>query len=297
MSAKPIVVGIDGSPESTRAAVAAWRLAVATGAPFELIHAIPDVWAAAALAQVSITMGLSERLLAETRERMVGDLHGALPADALATLRVVVGPTDLVLADAAREAAMVVLGGKHHGALARTFGGSTAHHLIHTLDVPVLIVAPAARAFRRVLAAVDLSFATEPTLDAARAIARVSDARLRLVHVVEPGPDIEMERIGREAAEEFSRRAARAPDVAPEDRVMRWGPAAERIASEAADWDADLVVVGRHGRGWVQRMLVGSVTERLLALLPASLLVVPVRATPATVRRASATGKGAEAIV
>jgi len=35
------------------------------------------------------------------------------------------------------------------------------------------------------------------------------------------------------------------------------------------------VVVGSHGKGWVDRLLLGSTTERLLDQLPASLLVVP----------------------
>jgi nucleotide-binding universal stress UspA family protein len=65
-------------------------------------------------------------------------------------------------------------------------------------------------------------------------------------------------------------------EVGPDDRVMRRGVAAEIIAAEAATWSADVVVVGSHGKGWVERLLVGSATERLLALLPASLLVVPV---------------------
>jgi universal stress protein family protein len=51
------------------------------------------------------------------------------------------------------------------------------------------------------------------------------------------------------------------------------------------------VVVGSHGKGWVERLLIGSVTERLLNQLPSSLLVVPAYAhakardpTPAGVR-------------
>src|SRR5205807_10369742 len=62
-------------------------------------------------------------------------------------------------------------------------------------------------------------------------------------------------------------------------RVVRYGMAVETILREAVDGRADLLVVGSHGRGWAERALVGSVTERLLSYLPTSLLVVPTVAT------------------
>jgi nucleotide-binding universal stress UspA family protein len=64
--------------------------------------------------------------------------------------------------------------------------------------------------------------------------------------------------------------------VPPDDRVVRRGRADEEIAEEASAWHADVVVLGSHGRGWVDRLLIGSTTERLLNRLPASLLVVPI---------------------
>jgi len=39
--------------------------------------------------------------------------------------------------------------------------------------------------------------------------------------------------------------------------------------------------MGSHGKGWATRVLVGSVTERLLNHLPTSLVVVPVVAAEA----------------
>lgn len=285
MRIKPIVAGVDGSPESARAALTAWRLSVAMGVPLELVHAVPDFRAAAALTRLPVPIDVSDPLVAYARERVMAPLRDVVPAEALATLRLDVGRPEAVLAAAAADARLVVLGGKHHGVLARHFGGSTAHHLIRTRDVPVLITAAQGWPIRRVLVAVDLSFAAEPTLAAARDIARASDARLRVLHVIEPvaaapimAPGIDLEAIARRDIEEFSHRVAALPEVDVEDRVTRHGPAAQMIAAEAADWHADVVVMGSHGRGWVERLLVGSVTERVLALLPASLLVVPVHA-------------------
>ncbi len=47
--------------------------------------------------------------------------------------------------------------------------------------------------------------------------------------------------------------------------------------NEAAAWRAELIVVGSHGKGWIDRLLIGSVTEDLLNNLPCAVLVVPVR--------------------
>src|SRR2546425_241441 len=67
----------------------------------------------------------------------------------------------------------------------------------------------------------------------------------------------------------------RAPGV---DALLRHGAALETVEREASEWRADLLVVGSHGKGSVKRMVVGSVTERLINHLPTSLLVVPAAA-------------------
>src|SRR2546427_11707622 len=64
----------------------------------------------------------------------------------------------------------------------------------------------------------------------------------------------------------------RAPGV---DTLLRHGAALETVEREASEWRADLLGVGSHGKGSVKRMVVGSVTERLINHLPTSLLVVP----------------------
>ncbi|HYL22420.1 MAG TPA: universal stress protein, partial [Gemmatimonadales bacterium] len=109
--------------------------------------------------------------------------------------------------------------------------------------------------------------------------------RVRLMHVVEPMrftqllPDqwdaVAYDRGSREMFDRFS---SRFKAVAQEDHVVRTGLPAEAIATEAGDWQADVVVVGSHGKGWVDRILVGSTTQRLVTELPTSIMVVPVKA-------------------
>jgi nucleotide-binding universal stress UspA family protein len=55
---------------------------------------------------------------------------------------------------------------------------------------------------------------------------------------------------------------------------FRLGSAAEQLVQLAADLDADLVVVGTHGRHGMARLLLGSVAERVIRLAHCPVLVV-----------------------
>ena len=284
MTEKPIIIGVDESPEAVRAARMGWHRAAAMGAPCRLIHAIPDLWVTLAAPQPPVYPAVEDAVADAARHRIRTALAVELPPAALDRIEIKVGRPAAVLAECAVGAQLVVLGGKTHGPLARGLGGSTAHYLVRSLEVPVLVVALAGWPVHRVLTALDLSYAAEPTIAAARQLAQHLHARLRLLHVVEPvhaagvvAAQVDEKAVYRAALDGFAHTCAGLTEVEPNDRVMRRGPAADTVADEAARWAADVIVVGSHGKGWVQRMLVGSVTERLLALLPASLLIVPVR--------------------
>jgi nucleotide-binding universal stress UspA family protein len=54
------------------------------------------------------------------------------------------------------------------------------------------------------------------------------------------------------------------------------GDPVETIADYAGEYGVDLVVMGTHGRGGVSRMLLGSVTERVVRTAPVPVLTVRV---------------------
>ena len=68
---------------------------------------------------------------------------------------------------------------------------------------------------------------------------------------------------------------------------VRLGAPAEELAAVAAAEDADLLVVGSRGRGFLRAALLGSVSRQLVSLAPCPVLVVPPRAgaSPAQSRR------------
>lgn len=55
---------------------------------------------------------------------------------------------------------------------------------------------------------------------------------------------------------------------------FRYGTPAKEIVQAAADFHADLVVVGTHGRTGLKRLVLGSVAEKVLRTAPCQVLVV-----------------------
>jgi nucleotide-binding universal stress UspA family protein len=54
----------------------------------------------------------------------------------------------------------------------------------------------------------------------------------------------------------------------------RDGDPAEQIVRAAESWEADLVVMGNHGRTGLRRLLMGSVARNVLLHAPCSVLIV-----------------------
>ncbi len=137
----------------------------------------------------------------------------------------------------------------------------------------------------RILCPVDRSDIAKRALRYAFRLARQHGARLRVLHVVEPGivvGDSEGASAGlpadvlAAAEEDIGWLVASVVDTEVEmDTVVRDGPVARTILREARDDGASLIVVGTHGRGGFERLALGSVTEKLLRKASCPVLVVP----------------------
>ncbi|HYQ80748.1 MAG TPA: universal stress protein [Anaeromyxobacteraceae bacterium] len=138
---------------------------------------------------------------------------------------------------------------------------------------------------KRILVAVDGS---EASLKAARMAADVAvrfGARMTLAYVIPRlllPPDVygltlaEVEREQRTHADNLVAEArTRLGDVGvPVETSVLSGSPAETLAEAAAAPDVDLVVLGSRGRGAVARVLLGSVSDRLVHISPKPVLVV-----------------------
>lgn len=61
-------------------------------------------------------------------------------------------------------------------------------------------------------------------------------------------------------------------DAEVETKVIMGAPS-NVIVEEAANWDADLIVVGSHGRGFWGRLTLGSVSDAVIHHAPCSVLI------------------------
>ena len=286
----PVLVGVDNSAAAVGAAAMGERIARMAGSRCELVHAVRDAWAPLVAVNPDPMVGEMQALqLAVARETINQTLRETVSPRALVEMTVRFGPPAVVLQDITHECkpGLIVLGGKHHSVLERWLGGSTSLHVVRSSDVPVLVTAgePNGGSLRRILVAADLSRAAGPTVALAERFARLVGAKLRLLTVFEPLPDLpgipptDPTEYYALAQETLERDVWPLVTTSGVERLVRHGMVVDTLLREASDWKADLLVVGSHGKGWAQRVLLGSVTERLINHLPTSLLVAPVAVT------------------
>ena len=141
--------------------------------------------------------------------------------------------------------------------------------------------------FRRVLCPVDFSPISKRALDHAAAVARWYEAELVVLHVIPFLPTIfgfpaavDAAAVGAADADavvpELTAFAAEAAIMVSGTRMMvRSGSPSVEILRYAAEVDAELLVLGTHGRTGFERFMVGSVTEKVLRKSPCPVLSVP----------------------
>jgi nucleotide-binding universal stress UspA family protein len=134
---------------------------------------------------------------------------------------------------------------------------------------------------RKVVVPIDFSDDSFAAIDVARDL--VDDpANIFLVHVLHDVNPLEETDAARLAAEEQQRiakaKAAIEVRLQPHHKGMQIdavvGDAGHALARYATDREADLIVMPSHGRTGLARMLIGSVTERVIRLARCPVLVI-----------------------
>jgi len=272
----PIVAATDFSSDANRAMLRAALTARQQGAELHLLHVTAplalypgqDVGPADSAAIPAALGEQAEATARVLRERY--QIHAKVVQR--------IGRAHTQIADYAAEvgAGLVVVGARGQSPLLRLLLGSTTWRLLRVCRRPVLIVRgePVAP-YARVLAGVDFFPHSRAVVEWARQL--VTDGRLRLLHVLEPLDDTGLriqgldstainrwrEEIRSIASNLMANLSTSVPD-AQGTRIeshIEPGYPSNRLLESAADWNAELIVLGRQGRGGLEEFLVGSVSK------------------------------------
>ena len=273
-----IVVGIDGSEQSAAAlewAVARARLA---GEALELVQTysvLPSLsfysyQGAMGQEPVDWLVETSRHLLDAAAQRV-----RELAPEVACTLISRMGHPAPVLVAASEGARAVVVGRRGLGSAASAVLGSVSNRLAVEAHCPVVVVGEDPPTSGPVVVGVDGSEFGSRALRFAVAEAALRHTSVRAVaayeaphRALQADPEL-VARMRAGVAEEAAETIARSQDDArvagvdvQVEAVAVEGPAAQAILEHAAD--AQLIVVGSHGKGLVRRILLGSVSRQVL---------------------------------
>jgi universal stress protein E len=280
-----IVAGVGALADDDPTLLLALDLARRCGARLHAVHAFPPLYSMTPGLDMVYNAGLQEyeaemqQALEDAVRRHTETEGGDVACHALP------GAPGQVLVDAADRlhADLLVVGAARPGR-AHRFLGTTAQRVLRGTDVPVLVARTALyRKPQRVLLATDVSelsaAAHERALDVLEGLYRLDGVELRALLVLAFGmvpPPLPHEALARTAYAELGRflaaRGARPAQVQP---AVRIGEASAQIVDEVAGWNADLLVVGTHGRHGLPRLWLGSVAEACIRDAQCSVLAIP----------------------
>jgi nucleotide-binding universal stress UspA family protein len=290
-----IVIAVDGSTASDAAVRWATHEAMLRLVPLRLVHVVSAPTVTYAVAPVPVTM---ERWQKEQARQIIGaaaELVRQIAENAgrsvnLAGTDIVDGPTITTLIDLSKDTGMIVVGSRGHGAFRRGLLGSVSTALVHHAQCPIAVIhdAPTPRHDAPVVLGVDGSLVSERATGIAFEEAARRSVELIAVHAWSDTTLIAAHAWGDSgllAAADWAAVSARAEALLAE-RMASWqskypGVAVRRVVvcdrpahflAEESE-NAQVLVVGSHGRGGFAGMLLGSVSTKLAHTVRIPLIV------------------------
>ena len=297
-----ILVGTTLTPASDAVVRSGAALARASGGKLVLVHVLAFPQTLARLLGPGTPGGEAMHQLHARAQSTLEDqvARMGIDEDLLLAVEVVTGVPSRMLDEEARRhgAELLVVGAAEgDGQVIRPLG-STAERVVRRAHVPVMVgrgergVAP-----RRIILAVDFSDASMSAFTGG--LARLESMaggdgepdskgspEVTLLFVLSPFASLvgELE-VDYDSAEDVARRELeglleRRAEERPSTALtvtpkVRRGAPAEVILDEVGAQEADLVILGTHGYGGRERLMLGSVAERVVREAPVSVLVFP----------------------
>lgn len=294
-----VLVATDLSSGSQNALRAAALHAKHSGAGLTLLHCLE---AAAEGVALKDFVSHSEEILRAAEREAFGELEEAYreavpeelrPREVEFRVELKFAGVGVLEALSAEPFQLVVLGPTGAGTLTGMLFGSTAEEIVREARVPVLVVPAQVRtdSIEAIVAPVDLSECSRASLERGVDLARTHGARLDIVHhyVVpygglltldaEPAPE-QLIRLNAERKQALEAFVAQVDLSSVDHRLKLWkssvshSSAADSIVEVARDTQADLIVMGTHGRRGFRRLFLGSTAFKVLRHAPCQVMVV-----------------------
>jgi nucleotide-binding universal stress UspA family protein len=291
-----ILIATDGHAQSLGALRVGAALAARHGADAEVVAVVepfPTIGTGGADIGAASWARVSQAAVDGLRSRVEEQLSSVGAEARDWPIHAMVGPPAPIIVRLAesRGADIIVVGLGRHDLADRWFGTEMALRVMRLAHVPVLAVPPDVEMLpAHAVAAMDF---TDYSMDAARTAAAVlrPEGDLNLVHVVWEGVH-GMPRSGSvDWIDEYRggvqrRLAALGGELLGpgSDRIhthVLGGEPARELLRLADQIGADLIAAGSHGTGFIGRVLMGSVSTRLVRGATCSVLVAPPRSVPA----------------
>jgi len=180
---------------------------------------------------------------------------------------------------------IIVMGTHGRRGVQRWFLGSTTERLLRHSPVPLVTISsngekPAVPRFKRILVTTDFSDGTADALAYAFSLAQENESQITLLHVVH---DVAADVSGkyRESLMEGVRKQL--DDLVPAE-AKDWCDIKTRVETGAPyriilrileDEKIDLLVMNIHGKGMLDRALLGSTAERVVRMAPCPVMAIP----------------------
>ncbi len=291
-----VLIGTSLGEESDQVVRGGLDIARAAGGRVHLVHATatepglvsPETHFAPDLLQVQSSWAADQ--LRRQIERL-----GILDSELAGTTVASGSPHRVLLETAGRAGAdLIVVGATGSGPFAAELLGSTADRVLRKATCPVLVLrGELAVPLRRVLAPVDLSTVSGDAfrcgLDLLAQIAKSGETEVRALYALsfldalalqrrggDDVPEISFEQVESAEAEELRRFVLENAALAPFDvqTAVLPGEARFEILEELKERPTDLVMIGTHGRGGLDRLVLGSVASTVARKAPCSVLLI-----------------------
>lgn len=283
-----ILVATDFSENAKSAVRVASLLSQRFDEPLTLMHAVDfagddNAWRVLYETADEIESAASK----EANEELKKTYEAAVPESERTSYTTVVRfgqPAEAIIEEAeARKPGFIVAGTVGESRLQHLFFGRTTNHLVRETKVPVLAVPPlkSVEPFKRILFATDFSAGSEAALKHAKSLADRFGAELHVMHAVDVDHEVVRPSLGALMADirphVDALVASQKEELAAlgvEHSYVEVGRPDATIKKLAAKLDADLIVMGTHGRKGFARWFLGSTAERVLRNSEIPVLVV-----------------------